>query len=60
MTLAEAHEILFKGQSNVAKMAKLVGVTTEELKKSFAAYASAIPVDESVWQGDVELAWPWS
>ena len=44
MTRDEAHALLFKGQANVARTAKQVGCSTEDLKQSFAAYAIAIPV----------------
>lgn len=59
MTRSEAHALLFKGQANVAKLAKELGITTEELKQSFRVYACAIPVDEDVWQGDIVISWPW-
>lgn len=59
MTRDEAHATLFKGQANVAKTAALVGVTTEELKQSFARYAASIPLDDDAWRRDVDLAWPW-
>lgn len=59
MTRQEAHETLFKGQSNVAQLASQIGVTADDLKESFRAYACLIPMDESVWQGDVEVSWPW-
>ena len=60
MTREEAHATLFKGQANVAKMAKQLGISTEELKVSFRAYAKAIPMDEDVWQGDILISWPWA
>ena len=56
----EACAILFKGQANVAKMAKEVGISTEELKRTFALYASKLPIDEDVWQGDILISWPYS
>ena len=59
MTRNEAHAVLFRGQANVAQMAVKVGVSTEDLKVSFAAYAAAIPKTEEAWQADVELSWPW-
>lgn len=60
MTRSEAHALLFKGQANVAKTAKEVGCTTEDLMLTFRIYASAIPIDEDVWQGDVALSWPYA
>ena len=59
MTRDEAHAVLFKGQANIAQMAAKVGVSTEDLKASFAIYAAAIPKDDETWQADVELSWPW-
>lgn len=60
MTLLEAHQILFKGQSNVKQMANKLGITLEDLQQSFREYCAANPVDENVWQGDIELGWPWA
>lgn len=59
-TIEEACAILFKGQANVAKMAKEVGVPVEELKRTFALYATKLPIDEDVWQGDILISWPYS
>lgn len=59
MTRLEAHQILFKGQSNVRQMANKLGITLEELQQSFREYCATSPVDENVWQGDIELGWPW-
>ena len=55
----EALEMIYRGQCNVAKKAKEIGVTTEELKRLFRDYAVKRPIDEDVWRGDVELGWPW-
>ena len=60
MSRLEAHQILYKGQSNVRLMAKDLGCTLEDLQESFRAYVAENPVDESVWQGDIELGWPWA
>ena len=59
MTRDEAHAVMFRGQANVAQMAKRVGVSTEDLKASFRLYAIAIPKTDDAWQADVELSWPW-
>ena len=59
MTRDDAHAILFKGQANVAQMAKRVGCSTEDLKRSFAAYAVLIPASDDAWRADVDLSWPW-
>ncbi len=60
MSRLEAHQILFRGQSNVRVMATRLGVELADLQQSFREYVAANPVDEGVWQGDVELAWPWA
>lgn len=59
MSLEEAHQILFRGQSNVAVMAARLSMTTDDLKESFRGYAALNPIDEGVWQGDIELSWPY-
>ncbi len=56
----EAHSILFKGQSNVALMAREVGCSLEDLQESFRVYVAHNPIDPDIWQGDIELGWPWS
>ena len=56
----EALELIYRGQCNVAKKAKEIGVSTEELKRLFRDYAVKRPIDEDVWRGDVELGWPWA
>ena len=58
MTLNEALATLYTGQANVAQTAALVGISTEELKQAFAAYAPTIPLNDDAWLGDVELSWP--
>lgn len=60
MSRLEAHQLLFRGQSNAAALAAALGVPLAELQASFRDYVAANPIDESVWQGDVELAWPWA
>jgi len=60
MTRLEAHQILFRGQSNVALTARELGCSLEDLQQSFQAYVAANPIDESVWQGDIEMGWPWA
>jgi hypothetical protein len=56
--IEETCAILFKGQSNVAKAAQELGLSTEKLKETFATYAAKAPLDDSAWQNDVEIAWP--
>ncbi len=62
MKLERALEELFTGQKNVAKQAKELGITTEELKDIFRNYAIKNPIkvnDEDVWNVDTEPAWPY-
>jgi hypothetical protein len=57
--LSEALEILYKGQSNVALMAKRVGLPLSQLQESFRVYVSKNPIDPDIWRGDVDLSWPY-
>ena len=59
MSRLEAHQILFRGQSNVRKMASELGCSLEDLKASFRDYVANNPIDQGVWKGDIELGWPW-
>ncbi len=62
MTLERALEELFTGQKNVAKQAKELDMTTEELKDIFREYTIKRPIninDEDVWNADTEPAWPY-
>lgn len=59
-TIEEALVILFKGQSNVKLMANEVGISLAEMQQRFREYVAKTPVDEDVWRGDVEIAWPYS
>jgi hypothetical protein len=63
MNLERALEELFTGQKNVAKQAKELDMTTEELKIVFREYAIKRPInvnDEDVWNADTEPAWPYA
>ena len=59
ITTLEACQILFKGQSNVKLMANRLGITLEEMQQTFRDYVARNPIDENVWQGDIELSWPY-
>ncbi len=59
-TLEDALDLLYKGQTNVALIAKETGITLEEMQRLFKEYVSQRPIDPDVWQGDVDLSWPWS
>ena len=60
LTLHQALQILYKGQSNVKLMATDLGITLEEMQEAFRDYVAQTPIDEDVWMGDVELAWPYA
>jgi len=59
-TILEACQILFRGQSNIKVMANRMGLSLEEMQQLFRDYCKANPIDEELWRGDVELAWPWA
>lgn len=58
--IEEALVALFRGQSNVQLMANKVGISLEEMQQAFSDYVAKTPIDPGVWEGDVELAWPYS
>ena len=58
-TLEDALDLLYQGQTNVAVIAKQIDVPFEEMKRLFKEYVSKRPIDPAVWQGDIELSWPW-
>jgi hypothetical protein len=60
ISLEDALDLIYKGQTNVAVMAKKVGVSLDEMKRLFNVYVSQRPIDPDVWQADVELGWPWA
>ena len=53
MSIEEAHDLCFRGKSNVAHAAD-VGCSLEELKESFRGHVAKTPIDPDVWEGDVE------
>ena len=57
--MEDALDLIYKGQTNVAVMAKKVGVSLDEMKRLFNVYVKQRPIDPDVWQADVELGWPW-
>jgi len=59
MELLEGLQILFKGQSNVAIMAKKLDMPLETLKEEFRQYMLVNPIDPDVWQLDIEINWPY-
>jgi|TARA_Y100000289_G_scaffold63593_1_gene74281 hypothetical protein len=59
MELLEGLQILFKGQSNVAIMAKKLDMPLETLQEEFRQYVLVNPIDPDVWQLDIEINWPY-
>ena len=51
---------IYCGQANVAKEAKTLDMTTEELKRVFRLYALERPADLQAWEEEEHLAWPWA
>ena len=60
MDRLEAHQILYKGQSNVLLMARDLGISLEEMQQSFREYVAANPLNGDEWRTDVEVSWPWA
>ncbi len=58
MQLDEALVVLFKGQMNVAKMAKKLDMPLKTLQEEFRQYVAKTPIDEDVWKGDILITWP--
>ena len=58
--LEDALDLLYKGQTNVALIAKETGITLEEMQRLFKEYVSQRPIDSDTWQKDIDLSWPWS
>ena len=59
MELLEALQILYKGQSNVALMAKKLDMPLETLQEEFRQYVEVNPIDSDVWKRDIEVSWPY-
>jgi len=59
MTLEDALDELYKGQTNVAKQAAKLGLPLSELQQIFRNYAVAQKVDPEVWQSDTQTSWPY-
>lgn len=57
--MQEAVLILYKGQNNVKLMANAMDVSLEVMKDELTKYVASTPIDQDVWRGDVEPAWPY-
>ena len=59
MTLEDALDELYKGRTNVAIQAAILGMPKTELQQVFREYVSIRPIDHDIWRKDVELCWPY-
>ena len=59
MELLEALHVLYKGQSNVALMAKKLDMPLKTLQEEFRQYVEVNPIDSDVWKRDIEVSWPY-
>ena len=57
--LGRALERIYKGQANVAKEAKELGLPTDEVKRIFRLYALERRGLES-WEDEERVTWPWA
>ena len=57
--LHEALDRLYRGQTNVAKQAKELGMPLAELSKVLTKHIKANPIDIDTWRDDLEPSWPW-
>lgn len=58
MELLEALQILYKGQSNIAVMAKTLDMPLETLQEEFRQYVKDNPIDPEFWKADIDICWP--
>ena len=59
MELLEALHILYRGQSNVAVMAKQLDMPLKTLQEEFRHYVEVNQIDSDVWKLDIEMSWPY-
>ena len=59
MELLEALQILYKGQANVAVMAKRLDMPLKTLQQEFRQYVKVNPIDSDVWELDIDMSWPY-
>jgi len=60
--IEEVLDELYRGKCNVCVAAKKADVSPEEMKRLFRYYVLEHPLDVNdpdVWNGDLELGWPW-
>ena len=59
MELLEALQILYRGQSNVAVMAKQLDMPLKTLQEEFRHYVKVNQIGSDVWKLDIEMSWPY-
>ena len=57
--MLEACQILCRGQTNVAKIAKTLNIPLESLKEDFRQYVKVNPPDLNEWQHEIAMTWPY-
>lgn len=60
ISIQDALDEIYRGQTNVAVKAKEVDLSLTELKELFNQYVLNRPICSSDWENDIELSWPWS
>ena len=58
--IEEALGLLYKGQTNVAVKAKELKLPLPQLQQLLKDYIKQIPLNESAWNSDIELGWPYA
>ena len=60
ISIQDALDEIYRGQTNVAVKAKEVDLSLTELKELFNQYVLNRPICSNDWENDIELSWPWS
>ena len=59
ISIQNALDAIYRGQTNVAVKAKEVDLSLTELKELFNKYVSERQINNNDWSDDIELSWPW-
>ena len=59
MELLEALQILYRGQSNVAVMAKRLDMPLKTLQEEFRQYVKVNNNESDFWEIDIDMSWPY-
>ncbi len=57
--IEEALNLLYKGQTNVAKKAKELNIPLHSLQQLLNTYITQNPLSPDAWNADIELGWPY-